>query len=248
MDDFVISKESIVTPFIGEDGNKYYSTDKERFFLKNRNDEMISNQYYCMIPLGNDHFAVCDLVSDVNFFDDYNEYDIIKGDYEATAPKMKWGVIRVNRDYSGNIIPCAEVMVVPYLYDRISANNLKTATVENDGKFSYLDLDVNGSYYGNQLVPCILEHAVPFCVDIDGFAECSINGTVGYLSRESKPIDTLENLKLLTKEEAKSMSNILNNENNSSVVLDISHVSLTGTKNEQGKKLVLGKSSVAKKI
>jgi len=247
MIDFRIVKEKVATWHIAENGNQTFKFDKERFVLKNDNDEVISHQYYCMFQLDNDHFAVCDLISEATFWSNYNEYDIIKGEYETTTPKMKWGVIRINRDASGAIIPGAETMVVPYLYDRISSNNMRTATVESNGKFSYLDLDVSRSSYGRQLVPCILEHAVPFCVDIEGFAECSIGNTVGYLPRECKPCDELESFELLTKKQAECIASILNNVENVSVILGAitSYFALTGIQIEQGKKLVLEKSTNA---
>lgn len=206
MNNFIIVKEKVATSFIAADGNIRVNTDREQFFLKNEDDEIISHQYYCMIFLGDDHFAVCDLISDVNFWADYNEYDIIKGEYEATTPKMKWGVMRINRDDSGSIIPGAETMVVPYLYDRISPNNLKTATVQSDNGFSYLDLDISRSTYGQQLVPCVLNHAVEFCVKYEGFAECSIHNIVGYLPRNCKARESIQSGELLTKNQAICLS------------------------------------------
>ncbi len=209
MNDFVIVKEKVATSFIATDGNIHFNTDKEKFFLKNEDDEIISHQYYCMVFLGDDHFAVCDLISEVKFFSDYNEYDIIKGEYETTTPEMKWGVIRVNRDNAGKIIPGAEKMVIPYLYDRISSNNLKTATVESNNQFSYLDLDINSNSYGKQLVPCVLNHAVPFCVRYEGFAECSINSVVGYIPRNCRVKESIESNELLKEDQALCLSNYL---------------------------------------
>lgn len=101
--DFNIVKEKVSTTFIGNDGN-FHHTEDYKFFLKDGN-KIISHQYYCMLSLGNDHFAVCDLKDDVMFFTDYSYYDIVNGNYQIEVPKMKWGIIRVNRDDNGHIIP-----------------------------------------------------------------------------------------------------------------------------------------------
>lgn len=204
-EEFEIVKETVEIPFIGNDGNLQTHTEEERFFLENENREIISHKYYCIIFLGDDHFAVCDIRNDIRLFTTCNEYDIITGNYEIT-PKIKWGVIRVIRDKEGKIIPKAEVEVIPYIYDRISENNLKTATAMNDGKFTYLDLDINRLSYGKQLVPCVLNHAVPFSTHYKGFAECSIDNVVGYLPRNCMTTTIIKSYELLTATQASSLS------------------------------------------
>lgn len=58
LNDFEIVKEKVTTRFIGEDGNLDFQVKEDRFFLKSENHKIISNPYYCMIFLGDDHFAV----------------------------------------------------------------------------------------------------------------------------------------------------------------------------------------------
>lgn len=99
------------------------------FFLKDEDDNIVSHKYYFINALKNDYFAGCNIKCEVKFPLDYNYYNIIKGDIEMADSKIKWGVMRLTRDKEGKIIPEAEVMVVPYIYDRISVNNLQTATV-----------------------------------------------------------------------------------------------------------------------
>jgi len=224
-----IVKRKIVNSFIGEDGNLYFNTDGERFSLSN-GDEVVSHQYYCMISLGDDHYAVCDLISDARFWADYNEYDVINGEYETTVPKMKWGVIRITRDDLGKIIPEAEIMVIPYIYDRISPNNLKTATAYNEDKLTYLDLNREKGSYGQQLVPCVLNHAVPFSIDYEGFAECSVDDVVGYIPRNCKVKKGIECSELLTESQTRCLSKYL--AGSKEVVLDndtiLAYFNLTG--------------------
>ena len=66
---------------------------------------------------------------------------------------------------------------------------------------TYIDINPNSENYGKQLVPAVLEHAVPFSVDYEGFAECSVCGTAGYLPRNCQPRTTLSPLDLLTEEQ-----------------------------------------------
>lgn len=233
-----IVRKRVPTTFIGSDGNAHYHTKNEMFFLKDENDNIISSQYYCMNSLGDDHYAVCDLRSDIKFLSDSHLYDIIKGDIEISSPEMKWGIIRLTRDEVGQIIPGAEVIVVPYIYDRISSNNLKTATAYNKGKLTYLELDTNKESYGQQIVPCVLNHAVDFSVEFEGFAQCSVDDIIGYLPRNCKIKDRIKGKDLLTKNQAYNISRFL--EGYSHYYLDyyaiLAYLELTGInlKTEKG--------------
>lgn len=214
LNDYEIIKEKVSIPFINEEGNLDYNNDQYKCFLENQNHKIISQEYECMLDLGNDHFAVCDIVEDIQYFTNPESahdryYDILHEEYEISNSKLKWGVIKINRDEKGNIIPKSETMIIPYLYDRISENNLKTATLYYNGKLTYLDLEEESENYGQQLVPCILEHAVPFGTEYDGFAQCSINGVTGYLPRNCRKMEVLKSDDLLTKNQMFYLSNYL---------------------------------------
>ena len=245
--DFEIVKEKVASTIIAGAGNWRTKTDNHRCFLKNYDDEIISHPYQCMLYLGDDHFAVCNVMYDIKYLmDGYSAddryYGIIQEQYEVKNAKLKWGVIRVNRNEQGIIIPGAETFVIPYIYDRISENNEKTATAYSNGKLTYLDIDKDSENYGHQLVPCILEHAVPFSTEYDGFAECSINGIIGYLPRNCKAKEVIDGKELLTDNQVRLLSKYLNSE--SSFILDFetmsSYFNLTGIKlqKEKGPKLV----------
>ena len=215
--DFEIVKEKVASTIIGGDGNWHCNTDNYKCFLKNENDEIISHQYQCMLYLGYDHFAVCNVMYDVQYLmDGYSAddryYGIIQEEYKVNNPKLKWGVIRLNRNEQGIIIPGAETMIIPYIYDRISENNEKTATAYSHGKLTYLDIDRDSENYAQQLVPCILEHAVPFSTEYDDFAECSINGITGYLPRNCKAKEVIDGNELLTNNQVWYLSKYLNSE------------------------------------
>lgn len=246
--DYEIVKEKVSTTQMGRDGNWFYYNEDCNCFLKNEDDEIISHQYECMLDLGSDHLAVCKIVDDIRYLMDGHSaddryYDIIHGEYEIKSPKLKWGIIRLNRDERGLIIPGAETLVVPYLYDRISENNLKSATAYCDDKLTYLDIDRTSWNYGRQLVPCILEHAVPFSVQHNGFAECSINGIVGFLPRNCQAKENIEGVELLTNEQALLLSKYFNSEE--SFLLDTDTISayfnLTGIRLEKEKVHTLSK-------
>lgn len=204
LEGFEIVQEKVATTFMGDDGNLYLHDRDTKVFLRNENDEIISRQYYYMLYLGDDHFAVCDIINDVNYFAGFDYYNIIDGEYEITTPKMKWGIIRVTRDENGKIIPGVEVMVIPCIYDRISESNLKTAIVHNEGNFTYIDIDRIS--YGKQLVPCMLNHATNFD---KGFAECSINDVVRYLPRNCRARESIRHDELLTKKQVLQLSKYL---------------------------------------
>ena len=240
--DYEIVKEKVSTTQMGPDGNWFYYNENCQCFLKNKDDEIISHMYQCMLDLGNDHLAVCNIVNDVLYPMDGHSaddryYNILFGEYKIKSPKLKWGIIRLNRDEKGLIIPRAEELVVLYLYDRISENNLKSATAYYADKLTYLDIDRNSLNYGDQLVPCILEHAEPFSVQHNGFAECSINGTVGFLPRNCQAKESIKGVELLTDKQALLLSKYFSS--NGSSFLDADTVSayfnLTGIKPEKEK-------------
>lgn len=202
--DFNIVKESVTTTFINIYGNRHNHTDIKQFFLKDKDDQIISHQYCYMFYLGDDHFAVCKPVTNLECLD-FDYYPHIQGK-DKIETKLKWGIIRINRDESGKIIPGGETLIVPYLYDKISSNNSKTATAYHNKKLTYIDIDIQSENYSMQLVPCILEHATPFDIQYKGFAECSINGIVGYLPRNCKPKEILAATELLTPHQAYYLS------------------------------------------
>lgn len=245
--DFEVVKEKVASTIIGGDGNWHTNADNHRCFLKNEEDEIISHQYECMLYLGNDHFAVCNVMYDIKYLmDGYSSddryYGIVQEEYKVNNAKLRWGVIRVNRNEQGIIIPGAETFVIPYIYDRISENNEKTATAYSNGKLTYLDIDRDSENYGQQLVPCILDHAVPFSTEYDDFAECSINGVTGYLPRNCKAKEVIDGNELLTDNQVRLLSKYLNSE--SSFILDFetmsSYFNLTGIRlqKENGPRLV----------
>ena len=192
--------------------NEHYA-----YLLKDENNKKLTKEYECMINLGNDHFAVCNLVADIEYsINDANAsesryYNIIKNEYKINNCKLKWGIIRINRNKEGDVIPFGESMVVPLIYDRISGNNLKTATVYIDNKMTYLELDINSENYTHQLVPCILEQAVPFSTEYENFAECTLNGKNGYLPRNVKIKEQLNSKDLLDKKQVILISKFLEN-------------------------------------
>lgn len=186
---------SVDYPIIDENGNVEYNTNISKTHLEDRSGEIITNDYYFIDWLGGDHYIICDVTSNQHGMDYAEEFD-------SSKLSFKYGVICLRRDEEGKVIPRAEVVVVPVIYDKISANNLKSITVYgNNGRLSYVDLDPGSEYYGKQLVPVVLEHAVPFSTQYEGFAECSVSGVTGFLPRNLIPRTELSPLDLLTKDQ-----------------------------------------------
>ncbi len=192
--------------YIDEEGNISYINGTNKFCLaieeiveRKKVMRKLSKDYYLMEPIYGEGleelYIVCDAVC--GQFLEYAE------DFDNSTLSFKYGIIAIQRDEKGNIIPMGEKIVVPILYDGISENNLKSVTAYENNRLTYIDIDPNSENYGKQLVPVVLEHAVPFSVDYEGFAECSVNGFVGYLPRNCKPKSTLKPSDLLTEEQVK---------------------------------------------
>ena len=246
--DYEIVKKIVPITKISEDGNRICDKYNEGCFIQNKDGVKVSYGYPCIFYLDDNHFAVCNVVSDVNYYVDGspNEryYSIVGNEYEISNAIIKWGVIRVSRNIKGDIIPIGEYLVIPYMYDRISGNNLNTATAYSNGKLTYIDLDINSKNYGKQLVPCILDHAVPFSTQIEGFAECSLEETTGYLPRNCKPTESIEGSDLLNWKQAQMISKYLNGKIDDSI-LDFetkdAYFNLTGERIQKEKEPILVK-------
>lgn len=159
----------------------------------------LTKDYYLMEPIYGEGleelYVVCDVVS--------SQLIDVEEEFDNSKLAFKYGIIAIQRDENKNIIPMAEKVVVPMLYDEIYENNDKTVTAKVNNYLTYIDIDPKSDNYGKQIVPAVLEHAVPFSVDYEGFAECSVAGVTGYLPRECEPRITLDSLSLLTEEQVK---------------------------------------------
>ncbi len=161
----------------------------------------LTRDYWNIIELWDDHFVVCDLNVSGCCLDDINEYTM--WELESLKPQIKFqfGVIKLQRNKKGEVVPLAEETIVPIIYDSISENNQDSLTAYSNGKLTYIDLNPKSSNYGKQIVPAVLEHAAPFDVAYDSFAECSVDGITGYLPRNCTPREQLKGSDLLTEEE-----------------------------------------------
>lgn len=193
--------------YIDEDEKNVYYIDgsnKQNLTLKfgNKNNYKnvpITKDYFYIEHIFDDHYIVCDAIYDGLLY-----YD---AEFDNSKLSFKYGIIALQRDDQNKIIPMGEKIVVPILYDKISTNNENTVTAYLNKHLTYIDMNPNSENYGKQLVPVVLEHAVPFSVDYEGFAECSVDGVVGYLPRNCKPKDTLEPSDLLTEDQVKVLFN-----------------------------------------
>lgn len=220
-------------------------TNLKKMCLEANGNEVTRN-YQAMDYLCDDHYAVCDLIITNNtscYLKDFNseterEEKIVKASY-------KWGVIRVNRDLDGKIIPYMEELVVPYLFAEQRKGNLNTIIGEYNGKYIYLDLDADSELYKNTITP-LIDYAEPFNVKYNGFAECSINGTTGYFPRNCIKRYTLQPKDLLTSQQASSLSSYLYDGNgNLSIDSIMAYKNLTGSNpREQRSKILKKKGSV----
>lgn len=185
---------------INEDGNVCQRNSKLHL---EKNGIQLTRDYWNIIELWDDQYIICDLGVSGCYLEDIDEYNIdtIISFNPQIKIKFRFGVIKLQRDKNGDVIPFSESTIVPVIYDGIAENNEASLTACSNGKYTYIDLNPESLNYGQQIVPAVLEHAVPFNVGYDGFAQCSIDGVVGYLPRNCNPRETLESSDLLTKEQ-----------------------------------------------
>ncbi len=181
---------------VSEDGNVGKRNNKVHL---EKNGKVLTRDYWSIIEISDDFYIVCDLNASGCFLDDLNEFYLEK-EIAILKPtmKFKYGVIKLVRDEKGEVIPFNEKTIVPIMYDRITESNEDTLIAYSNGKMTYLDFDSESSNYGKQIIPAVLDTAVPFDVHYPGFAECSIDGVVGYIPRNCKPRHNLEASDLLT--------------------------------------------------
>lgn len=186
---------------IDEDGNVLKQNNKLHLV---KDDTQLTRDYWNIIELWDDQYIVCDLNSSGCYLEDINKYTT-GSEIEARGSKIKFqfGIIKLQRNKQGEVIPFSEKTIVPVMYDRISISNDDTLIAYINGKLTYIDFDPESLYYGKQIVPAILEHAVPFSVNYEGFAECSVEGVTGYLPRNCNPREQLKSSDLLTEEQVR---------------------------------------------
>ncbi len=248
----IITKE-VRTPFLTNDGqlleHNYYHLELE---CLESYGKTVTRDYQAMGYLCDDHYSVCDLVIKDNTSCYANDY-FMDTDMQEKNVKASylWGVIRVNRDSDGNIIPQMETLIIPYLFtERLMKGELNTAIAEYNGKYIFFDLDMNSELYGKSLTP-FLDHAEPFgfkydgCImtDINGFAKCSMNDITGYLPRNCIKRFTLQPKDLLTGQQALMLSLYLNGKPHRSLSIEtiMAYKNLTGSNPKEQRSMVLKK-------
>lgn len=185
-------------------GNVMYIDGSNTYCLEDEKCRKISKDYYYMEYIFTDHYIVCDASCGPLF-----------GEFDDSKLKFKYGVIALQRDMEGKIIPMAEKEVVPMLYDRLVPGNLDIVIgCGEDGKWTYIACNPGTVNGGKQLVPAVLEHACAFSLEYEGFAECSVDGVDGYLHRScNMEIEKLTSDDLLTREEVEYMISCLDVDN-----------------------------------
>lgn len=124
---------------------------------------------------------------------DYDNRHYIVGKYDGCH--KYYGVMALERDQNGLIIPHSDTLVVPYLYSNFEFGGLKTLIasimVKGYPHYTYVDIDPKSRSYGKQLVPMLLTEASAYKEsnnEFKGFARCRYKGKVGYLPRNVFPI------------------------------------------------------------
>lgn len=207
----VVTEVTENVPYIDDNGNIAYKEFVSKFCLclernigKSVRLKKVTKNYYYISEISGDYFVVAN-INDARVLSDEAEFDDLKLSF-------KFGIIKLQRDSQGNIIPMAEKIVTPALYHDFWQGGLETITAEVNERITYIDVNPASENFGKQLVPAILEYAEPFSKQYEGFAKCTVNGISGYLYRYCEPRTTLSAADLLTEEQVKNI--LIQMENN----------------------------------
>ena len=102
----------------------------------------LTNEYIKIILVKDDYFAVCNIVNSFIYLDNHSIKALNEGKYQLKT-NLKWGVIKLNRDKKGHIIPFGETLIIPYLYDEINSSILENIIMKLD---DYSNFDNYKSY------------------------------------------------------------------------------------------------------
>ena len=97
-----------------KDGNVWRRNEKLHL---QKDGTQITKDYWNIIELWDDHYVVCDLTASGCDLIDINEYTM-QSEIEALKPTFKFqvGVIKLQRDKKGRVIPFAEKTIVPIMW------------------------------------------------------------------------------------------------------------------------------------
>lgn len=208
MNELKIFRNSFNVPFIKNDGNMEYSNIVNRYYIGYEDGEKIvrlTKDYYFIDEFDNNRFIVADAISSQSGL----EYP---SDFDDNYLLYRYGIIELDKQMYNSYIPFNEKVIVPLAYRMIYKNNDNTVTVKNEeGLFSYVDMDSSSEYYGKQLLPTTLEVACNFDEKYSYFAECCVNGKYGFISRAMKPRDKFNSSDLLSEEQVRYISFVLKN-------------------------------------
>ena len=158
--------------------------------LNPSNYKIVSNSYMSLKELYNDYYVYGSIETNPE----------IINDNKAPLYKKKYGILKINRDDYLRVVPFAERIIVPPLYDEITAKNSNTVCVTLNQKCTFFDLNKE-----KQLTPVVLEVITSFDMEYPGFAQCFYNYKAGYLPRNIKPITDKNKINFLSLGEVEAL-------------------------------------------
>ena len=138
----------------------------------------------------------------------FNDY--YKVAYRVNRIVTRYKVIKLQRDENNKIIPFHEQIVINDLYRYIYFAGKNTLTVENDGLYSYIELNEKSPYYLKTLYPFAFTMVSSFGLEYPSFAKVNIGLNKGYIYRVESPITELNFKDLFTKEEVGYLNGVFN--------------------------------------
>ena len=124
---------------------------------------------------------------------------------------IRYKVIELQRDENNEIIPFQEQIIINELYRYVYYAGEHTLTLEKDGFYSYIELNLQSPYYLQPLFPFIFTRVSSFGLEHPYFARVNIGLDSGYIYHASAPLNKLNNKDLFTEEEVEYLMGLFHN-------------------------------------
>ena len=163
-----------------------------KYYFADRFGNRLSKNYYSIEELDELHY----LVTDFDFMyslglDEYiSQYNNEISELDISKFKFHYGIVTV--------IDNKILEVVPTVYNRIEKSNnnviivycdkrkglFKNVLKTIDSKLGAINLDINSSQYGMNIIPTICDRIVDFDLEYIGYAKVKVGNVEGYLSKD----------------------------------------------------------------
>lgn len=150
-------------------------------YLKSLNGKRMSNSYYTIKRIDDEHFLVCELnyCNHIGYVEGFSSNSKTKDNF-----KFQYGIISCNGHNK------ARTLLNP-IYDDITIGK-NTAFIESNEKVGCVELNKDSKFYGEVIIPPIFDNIK--LLD-DNKIYCEMDGYSGVLPRDNKLINLIKTFK-----------------------------------------------------